>query len=298
MPASSHRNTALAALFAIGLTAAHMPSSHAGFSTDEFEEDRSSHDEELNWPEVTFPDVAVRSKGFRPGERFEYRAQWGIFRKAGKMVITTETNVVDEEPKLLVTTETASAGLIRTFYPMTLHATTTIDPEHVRMERNEIDGQTRSEVNKTLTLFDYEKGLMKYEDEIEPVHNKVRPLPYDVPLDYTSALLQLRGLELKVGSVYPIFVSTKGKFYFVEMEVAAKETISTEIGKRQCFRLEPVSAYPQSKLFREGGSMSIWISADKERIPVRFDVKTSVGTATMRIVSYDEKGALGSVARK
>ena len=292
MPRSNALRIPLSLAAALGLATLTMPNVYAGFGSDSFEEDPSiAQDENLNWPEADFPEASVRGKGFRAGERFEYRAQWGIFRKAGKMVITTESNMIDEEKKLVVTTETSSAGLIRQFYPMTLSATSILDPEHWRMELNRTAGHTRSEANNTLTVFDYERGLMKFEDEAEPVHNKVRRIPYDVPMDYTSSLLQLRGLDLEVGQVYPIFVSTKGKFYYVELKVAEREELDTDVGERMCFRLEPILAYPQSKLFREGGSMSIWISADEERIPVRFDVKTNVGTATMRITEYEAKGS-------
>ena len=70
------------------------------------------------------------------------------------------------------------------------------------------------------------------------------------------------------------------------MEAKGTETITTQFGKIKAFRVEPVSAYPQSKIFREGGKMAIWVSADDRRIPLRLDVKTSIGTASMRLEAF------------
>jgi hypothetical protein len=93
-------------------------------------------------------------------------------------------------------------------------------------------------------------------------------------------------MDLAVGKTYPLFVSTKGKFYYAILEVMEIETLDTKIGDVECFRLEPVSSFPVSKVFREGGKMAVWITSDERRIPVRFDVKTSVGNASIRLVDY------------
>lgn len=259
----------------------------AGFGNDAFEDDPALRQEDdLEWPEVEFPSATQRGLGFKVGESFEYRAQWGWFRKAGRIAFSTEASSEPDQNALIVKTETASAGMIRKFYPMTLVATTTLDAENWRMVRNETRGKVRSDESATVTLFDFERALMNYEDELEPEYNRIRELPYDCPVDYSSAFLQLRGMDLAIGKTYPMFVSTKGKFYYTVLEVMELEELDTDIGDVECFRLEPISSFPVSKVFREGGKMSIWITNDERRIPVRFDVKTSVGNASIRLEKY------------
>lgn len=283
-----HFSLATPALIA-ALCIAYPASLHAGFGNDAFEDDASLRQEDdLDWPDVEFPSPEVRGRGIRPGESFEYRAQWGLFRHAGRIAISTESYHDPEsgDHALEVKTETASAGLIRKFYPMTLHASTLLELDQWRMLRNEVRGETRSEENASLTLFDFERQLMSYEDEVEPERNRIRSVPYDCPVDYSTAFLQLRGMDLAVGRSFPVFVTTKGKFYYAELKVADLETIRTDIGTVECFRLEPLSSFPESKVFREGGKMAIWITNDARRIPVRFDVKTGVGTASIRLEEY------------
>lgn len=260
----------------------------AGFGSEEFQDDPSiRQDDDLEWPEVSFPAPDARGGGFRHGESFEFRAQWGVFRKAGLLSIRTESSQVDGENAFLIHTESKSAGVIRKLYPMDLTALTVLDPDQWRVVRNVTDGKTRSDSNASRTLVDYERSLLLYEDVAEPDRNKIRELPYDCPLDYVSALLQIRGWDLEVGGIYPLLLTSKGKFYYIQLQVSEMETVESDIGDIECFRVDPLGSFPQSKLFREGGKLSIWISADARRIPVRCDVKTSVGTASLRLGSYE-----------
>lgn len=254
---------------------------------DEFDENTvPDTNEELEWPEADFPEADLRGKAFAPGARFDYRAQWGLFRKAGRIAISTQLASNSEDAPVEVRLETASAGLIRSFYSLDLEARTQLDTENWRVIRDEVEGKVRSKENNTLAVFDYENERVVYTDKVEPEFNKIRPLPYDVTLDYASSILQLRSWDLSVGSRYQMCVNTKGKFYFVELEALEMDRIKTEFGYKECFRIEPVRVFPRSKTFREGGKMSIWITADAERIPVRVDVHTSVGTARMLLEEY------------
>ncbi|EDY84688.1 hypothetical protein VDG1235_4321 [Verrucomicrobiia bacterium DG1235] len=262
---------------------------YAGFGSDEFDESTTtSEDDTLDWPEVSFPASEQRGSGFQSGEQFTYRAQWGIFRKAGKIKVSTDqlADETGDTPLFSVKLDTRSDGLIRRIYPLTLISNTTLDAENWRIIRDEVDEKVRSKTSRTLALFDYEENIVDYSDEEDPERNKTRQIPYDVALDYASFILQMRGWEMNIGERYSSCVSTRGKFYFVEMQAMEVETIKTEFGKIDCIRVEPVQVYPESKTLREGGKMAVWYTADDDRVPVRFDVKTSVGTASIRLEDF------------
>lgn len=277
----------IAALGAFLFTLAVTASLEAGFGNDAFEDDPElRQDDDLDWPEVQFPSPETRGLGFKPGESFQYRARWGIFSKAGYMSFSTESVEDGDQKALEVTTEVASKGFIRKLFPLTMKATTVLDTENWRILRNQTESEERSKKRSHVTLFDYDRMLMNYQDRISPDRNHNRELPYDCPVDYASAFLQLRGMELELHGTYPIFVSTKNKFYIAHLKVVEIEELDTKFGDLDCFRLEPISSYPVSKVFREGGKMALWITKDERRIPVRLDVKAPVGTASIRLESY------------
>lgn len=249
----------------------------------DFEEDPDAvPDTGIDWPDVEFEAAEKRGTGFIPGETYNFRAQWGIFSRAGNLTIETETT---EDDKLLVTTTTNSKGFIRRLYPLTLEGKTILDPENWRMVSNYVNGLIRKDETTSNSLFDYESGTMTHHDENQPKRNGKKQIPYPVVLDYSCALLQMRGWDLKIGNQYPLLVSSKGKFYFVELKVIEKEIIKSLIGDIEAFVIQPINAVPESKLFREGGDMKIWVSADDRRLPLQLEVKTKIGKATIRLES-------------
>lgn len=246
---------------------------------------------EIIWPEREFPDPKQLADGFNAGERFQFRGQWGIFRKVAEITISTEKSANSNPSILEVNTEARTTGFIKAVFPLMLKGYTLLDSQEGRIIENRVTDEGRSNEKETITRFDFESGKMNHVDKLRPEKNQTRDLPYPAPLDYASAILQIRGWNLTKGSTHPLFISSSGRFYLIEMETKGTESISTKFGTIEAFRVEPVSAFPQSKIFREGGKMAIWVSADKRRIPLRLDVNTSVGTASMKIEEFTLKNA-------
>ena len=264
------------------------------FSTSSFainpneirEDTEANLPKEIVWPEREFPDPKKTADGFNAGERFQFRGQWGIFRKVAEIVISTEDPNHSNPSLLEVKTEARTTGLIKAAFPLMLKGYTLLDSTEGRILENRVTDEGQSNEKETITRFNFETGKMNHVDKLRPEKNQIKDLPYAAPLDYASAILQIRGWKLEKGSAYPLFISSNGRFYLIEMEAKGTETITTQFGKIEAFRVEPVSAYPQSKIFREGGKMAIWVSADDRRIPLRLDVKTSIGTASMRLEAF------------
>ena len=60
-----------------------------------------------------FPDPKSILGGFKEVERFQFRGQWGIFRKVGQITIATELAENDDTSMLLVKTEARTVGFIK-----------------------------------------------------------------------------------------------------------------------------------------------------------------------------------------
>ncbi len=259
----------------------------AGINPNEIQEDtEAAQPQALDWPERQFPDPSEIRNGINPGEMFQFRGQWGIFRKVGQITISTEVANEERPDLLLVRTLAKTTGFIRALFPLMLEGRTLFQSRDGRIIENRVTDTSRSNEKDALTRFDFDSGLMSHVDSLRPERNQERSFPYPAPMDYASAILQIRGWDLASESRYPLFISSSGKFYLIEMESKGVETISTQFGKMEAFRVEPVSAYPQSRIFREGGKMAIWISNDEKRIPLRLDVNTSIGTASMKLEAY------------
>ena len=243
---------------------------------------------EDTWPAAEFASPEARASGFATGESYTFRMKWAGFPKAGTTYIRTESIPSEDGKTLLsVTSATKSHGLINLLYPVKLDSVALLDTQNWRLTKASMRGKEGNRRRDMETVFDYDESVMQHVDRHYPDRTGTKKLPYAVPLDDSSALLQVRGWDMVIGAKYPLLVSSKGKLYLLEMEIKKKERLKTAFGKQDAYRVVPISAYPESKLFREGGHFTIWISADEKRIPLRFDVKTSFGIASMLLEDYE-----------
>ncbi len=63
-----------------------------------------------------------------------------------------------------------------------------------------------------------------------------------------------------------------------------KETIKSDIGKIKCIKLRPKMVV--DRVFKSENAMTIWISDDLNRIPVRVKSEIAVGSLKVDLTSY------------
>ena len=72
--------------------------------------------------------------------------------------------------------------------------------------------------------------------------------------------------------------------YEFKMKFLGIETINTKFGKVKCIKLRP---FVQSgRVFKEKESLTLWISADKNKIPIRIKADLGVGSIRVDIDSF------------
>ncbi len=105
--------------------------------------------------------------------------------------------------------------------------------------------------------------------------------------DISSALYYARNLDLgnaKLNQVYPLDVYMDNKVYNLQFKYIGKETISTDIGKVRCIKLRPKLVV--DRVFKDDDDMTIWISDDANKIPIRVESAIQVGSIKVDITSY------------
>ena len=77
-------------------------------------------------------------------------------------------------------------------------------------------------------------------------------------------------------------VSDSGLVYDIPVRVTAREQQKTILGKQWCFRIEP-EVFGPNRLIEREGSMTIWITEDARRLPVRSVVNSPYGKIDIRL---------------
>ena len=223
----------------------------------------------------------------KPGESLTYRVGWGMLGNAGEMKIGAETEASEGGVELLrVTTTSKTRGFVRALYSFDGNASMVFDPRDGRFL--EANAATRSNKEKTQAsiTFDYQKNEAAYVDHLQPKRSTTFSLPEGNAMDLITALIQTRVWGLEPGQSRDVQVLFDDEFYPLRITAEHEETISTTTGKRQTMLLIPRMIGKPKGMFRRGGEVRVWVSADEDRLPLRLEVKLKVGTAFAVLTDY------------
>jgi Protein of unknown function (DUF3108) len=108
--------------------------------------------------------------------------------------------------------------------------------------------------------------------------------------DGISALYALRSLRWPLGASRTFLVLAGNSLYRVELRAAAKERLYTKLGARDTVRLDGIARriFDNMQLIKRKRprSLSIWLTSDAARIPVKVVGQTLIGPIEASISSY------------
>lgn len=105
--------------------------------------------------------------------------------------------------------------------------------------------------------------------------------------DIFSAFYYSRCLNydtLKVGDVTEIVTFLDDEIFPMYVKYLGDETIKTALGTFKCQKFRPTTQ--QGRIFKDEEDMTIWMSADKNHIPIRLQADLLVGSIKIDLTSY------------
>lgn len=105
-------------------------------------------------------------------------------------------------------------------------------------------------------------------------------------LDVTGATFALRNRTLEVGKEYAYPVFTGSKSFQMKAKVEARETISTDLGKQEVYRLRVYTEF--SGNLKSKRDMVAWLTADARRLPVRIEADLVLGSLVAELTGYEQ----------
>lgn len=106
-------------------------------------------------------------------------------------------------------------------------------------------------------------------------------------VDLLSTFYWIRTIDftnLKKGDKIPVKMAIDDEEYDMYVRYDGKEVYETKLGKFNCVKLKPLLV--EGKVFDEGEGMTIWVTDDQNRIPVRVESDLLVGRITCDLKSY------------
>lgn len=125
------------------------------------------------------------------------------------------------------------------------------------------------------------KAVGKYQDTAIKV-----PIPKDVH-DLVSMIYYMRSINFEnmpIGTVMPLNVFFDKEWFACGIEYVGVETISTSIGEFKCLKMIPKLV--EGRVFKGQDDMTVYVSADKNQVPIRIESKIFVGSIKVDLIEY------------
>ena len=122
---------------------------------------------------------------------------------------------------------------------------------------------------------------------------------FDIPIgvqDMVSAFYSARNLDLsqaKEGDLFSITCFVDKEIWPLKIKFVGREVIETDIGKYRCLKFRPI--VQKGRVFKNEEDLNVWISDDKNHLPMRVKADVLIGSIKMDITSTKN---LANVASK
>ena len=237
----------------------------------------------LPFPEkITAVDLPVKKNAaFKVGEVLSYRLHYG-FIDAGVAIIEVLPEVKDFGGHKVyhIVGNGYSKGTFNWFFKVKDRYETYIDKDALVpwyfMRRCDEGGYIIIQdylFNHYTKKVDIGKG--ETFDVPEGIQDMLSSFYYARNIDFTDA---------KEGNIYEIPSFVDKKVWTLKIKYVGKETIDTDVGKFKCIKFRPI--IQTGRIFKKEEDLNVWITDDKNHIPIRAQAKILVGSIKMDLTSY------------
>ena len=231
----------------------------------------------------------IENHAFNPGEELKYRVHYG-FIDAGEAVleISKESKVINDREVYHMIGRGRSLGAFDWFFKVRDRYETFIDKEAFipwKFIRDVNEGGYK--IDETIT-FDHYNNLASTESvrNKKPKQTGTYESAENVQ-DMLSAFYYARTLDLskaKPGDIFPIEAFIDNEVIPLNIKFVGREVVKNRKGSFNCLKFKPLLQV--GRVFKEKEEMTVWISDDLNRIPIRLETAVIVGSIKMDLVDF------------
>jgi hypothetical protein len=223
---------------------------------------------------------ATDERPFKPGEKLSYIVKFGPII-GGSASLTLRQTLFNGELVYHSRAEGKTVGVAEKLYSVKDVFESYFDMQTGLPHKLIRDVKEGSYKKHEEAFFDHSKGTA-YSLRMDSIIQ----VPPDI-LDMVSLLYYIRTLEIntfKSGDVIKTITYFDDELFPFEIRYKGKEEIKTKFGKILCYRFDPV--VEPGRMFDSEDDMTIWLSADKNIIPVKVRFDLLVGSLRMELEEY------------
>jgi hypothetical protein len=237
----------------------------------------------MNYSAAQIKDLPkVSLAAFKLGEKLEYKLHYGIVN-AGiiKLEVKPELQNANGRDIIHVVGDGYSTGSFDWFFKVRDRYETFIDKDALvpwLFVRRVREGGYKLDQNYKFNQFTkkVDNGEGTSFDIKDNTHDMISAFYAARNLDFTNA---------KENDVFSVNSFVDNENFTVKIRYIGKEVISTDLGKFSCIKFRPL--VQRGRVFKQEEDLNVWITDDKNHIPLRAQAKILVGSIKMDLIKYE-----------
>jgi hypothetical protein len=221
-----------------------------------------------------------KNEAYKCGEQLVYRIHYG-FIDAGQATIKIQDSLVPILGKKAyhIIGTGVSTGVLNTVFKVNDRYETYIDAQALcpLMFIRRVD--EGGFIIKQDLLFDQQYHIVNSNGK------KLKIPPY--VQDMLSAFYYARSFDYsdeKPGKIDSVIALVDNQVWSLRIKFIKRDTIASDVGKIACLVFEPM--VQKGRIFKHNDDLQVWISDDKNHIPIRAQANIIVGSIRLDIVSW------------
>ena len=225
-------------------------------------------------------------KSFKSGEILKYKISYSGWFKSGKATVSIDEKKINNIDVYHSKISGKTIGPLNLIFKVRDNYESYFSKKDlypIKFIRNINEGGYKKNVEID---FDFKNRIANVKDLIK---NKTRSYKTNENVqDMVSVFYFIRSSididKLIKDGFYEINMFFDSENYLLKIKYLSTEIINTNFGKVLCYKIRP---YVQSgRVFKKNESITMWVSADKNKIPVRIKANLLVGSVRADLESY------------
>lgn len=225
----------------------------------------------------------IPNDSFKAGEKYEYRVKFGFVNIGiANVNVNDRIYTINNRPCYRITVFGRTSGVTDVFRVRNTYLsyvdTLAIVPHQFVYNAREGDYKREqtiyfNQLRSKATIVDKNEkqnfNLPKYCQDVVSGYYFLRTLPFE---------------KMRNGEIVEAPMLFAGELYNMKVKYKGRKTIKTKFGKINVFEIDPI--LPNNDLFNGSEAIKVYVSDDKNRVPIEIFVDFKVGSATMELKSF------------
>lgn len=225
-----------------------------------------------------------KTQVFKEGEWLRFKMSYSGFLKAGNATLSVAKDTLNGKEVFHVTGKGWTTGIIKWFFKVNDNYQSYIDvatgkPYLFKRKINE--GGYKKHQNTRFNYVNNTAHVQDFKNQTDTI------IPIGNIQDMMSSFYYLRNYnvsEMKPGEEIALDMFMDSQVYPFRLRFLGTEILKTRFGKIKTYRFRPL--VQAGRIFKENESLTIWITADDNKIPIKLKANLSVGSLRAELDAY------------